>query len=278
MLLLSLFLAFLPSLVWLTLFLREDVHPEPNNKIIRVFIAGMIITVPTIMLQAILHCALLGDTINSITNPETLSSISRNPCMSSPLLLLPEPVRQILFLFLGIALVEEILKYVAVRATILRDKNFDEPIDALLYLVIAALGFAAVENALTVSNAVVQNIGLLGNGGVLNILGARSLSATLLHTLTSGIVGYALAISFFSSRPRHFTIAIGIIIATLIHGAYNGIISGMLGSSGDIAIVGNIVLLLLVTGGILLIMLRSLRAASATHRWLNRGNKAEEVL
>lgn len=270
MLLLSIIIAFLPSLIWLALFLREDVHPEPNRLVRRAFAAGMIVTIPTLALQAFFYCLIPRE------HGSFLSSIPA-PCSSSPFLTLPEGAREALFLFIGIALVEEFMKYMAVRLTILRDSNFDEPIDALLYLVIAALGFAAVENALTVSNAEIQSVGLFGPGGVLTVLGARSLSATLLHTLTSGIVGFALARSFFTSRPPHFVVALGLLVAAAIHAAYNGIVGDRFPGSAQDAMIGNVVLLLILTGGMLLVMMRNLRQTSEKHRWVNLKEGAEEI-
>lgn len=266
----SIVIALLPSLIWLGLFLREDVHPEPNRIIRRVFIAGMLITIPTLLIQTLFHCIIPRDVVSLFPIPFSL-------CNASPLAGLSTETRQILFLFIGIAFIEEFMKYLAVRFTVLRDPNFDEPVDALLYLVIAGLGFAAVENALTVSNADVQSIGLFGAGGVLTILGARSLSATLLHTLASGIVGYFLARSFFTNHPRHYLVFVGLLIASLVHGAYNGIVGKVFGGATADATIGNVILLLIVTGAVLLGLLKHLRVLSARHRWQNLGDAAEEI-
>jgi RsiW-degrading membrane proteinase PrsW (M82 family) len=183
----------------------------------------------------------------------------------------------ILSLFVAIALVEELMKFFAVRFTILHEEEFDEPIDAMLYLIIAALGFAAVENAFTVSGSQVQKQGFFGEGGVLLILGARSLSATLLHTLSSGIVGYALARTFFSQKPKRRILTLGLLIATLIHGTYNGIVGGIFVSRNAPSPFANVAILLIVTALALLLMLRHLRKLSAAHRWQNEGDHAQEV-
>lgn len=277
MLFLSLVLAFIPSLIWLMLFLREDVHPEPNRMVVRVFVAGMLVTVPTIAIQAMLACAFLGDSFDALARNGAADPFAQNACTSSPFLALPEFIRTALFLFFGIALVEEFMKYLAVRFSVMRDPNFDEPIDALLYLIIAALGFAAVENVLTVSGDEVQQAGLFGAGGVMLILTARSLSATLLHTLASGFVGYFLGRSFFSRRPRHHFVGLGIIIAAVVHGLYNGLVGGTFGDQAPDLALTNVVLLLVVTGSVLLAKLRHLRTLSARHQWQNRGGEAEEI-
>jgi RsiW-degrading membrane proteinase PrsW (M82 family) len=42
----------------------------------------------------------------------------------------------------------EIFKYLVVRFKVIKNPAFDEPTDIMLYMIIAALGFAAVENIL----------------------------------------------------------------------------------------------------------------------------------
>jgi len=269
-LLFSIVIAFLPSFIWLALFLREDVHPEPNRMIIRTFVAGMLSTIPTIAVEAALNCVFRGCVFPGAAPGTT-------PPFASPFLALPETIRDFLYLFFGIAIVEETMKFLAVRMSALKSREFDEPIDGLLYLIIAALGFAAVENAFTVTSQDVQAAGFFGSGGILVILGARSLSATLLHTLASGIVGYFLAKSFFSKRPRHLLVTAGILVAALVHAAYNGFVSGLVQSGDAASPVGNVILLFVITGVALLAMLRRLRSVSERHRWQNEGVSAQQV-
>lgn len=267
--LLSLILALIPSILWLSFFLREDVHPEPNRLVLRAFFAGMLITIPTIAIEAILHCVLRGC-------PSGIPG-QLPPFASSPFLLLPETWRDMLYLFLGIAFVEEFMKYLAVRTAVFRNKNFDEPIDALLYLVIAGLGFAAVENALTVTNSAVQEAGFFRQGGILVVLGARSLSATLLHALASGVVGYALARSYFSWHPKHFLFVPGLVIAMGIHGAYNGLVGGTFTEGNMGWALMHVAFLLVATGAVLLMLIKDLRERSIKHRWRNTGETVQEI-
>ena len=53
--------------------------------------------------------------------------------------------------FLWAALVEEVVKFMAIRFMILNDPEFDEPVDAMIYMITASLGFAAIENILFIS-------------------------------------------------------------------------------------------------------------------------------
>ena len=88
----------------------------------------------------------------------------------------------------------------------------------MIYMITAALGFAAVENALFAFPLFHQNL-LLG----LEITTNRFLGANLLHALSSAIVGYFLARAWFSPHRHHF-VAIGVIIASFLHATFNYLI------------------------------------------------------
>lgn len=123
----------------------------------------------------------------------------------------------ILYLFVGVALVEEVLKYLVVREKVISDPEFDEPVDAMLYMIIAALGFAALENLLILWPAQ-KPFFLLET---LTISSFRFVGATFLHVLSSAMVGYFLALSFFESKNRIKLLMIGLGIAIVLHGFYN---------------------------------------------------------
>ena len=139
---------------------------------------------------------------------------------------LPSTLLVFLNIFIGIALVEELSKYLPVRIMVLKNEEFDEPIDAVLYMIIAALGFAAAENIL-----IMFSLGptfLFGNVLVVSLL--RFWGATFLHALASGTIGYFLALSFFETKKRGRLLIYGITVATLLHGLYNFSIMEMQGS------------------------------------------------
>ncbi len=127
-------------------------------------------------------------------------------------------LKSLITIFLTIALTEELLKYLAVRLAILKNPEFDEPIDAMLYLIIVALGFAAAENIVTLIT-----LDTMRDVAIISIL--RFWGATFLHTLASGVIGYHLALSmrkkFWKSK---IFILRGFIIAIIIHGVYNYIL------------------------------------------------------
>jgi len=173
-----------PSLIWLLFFLRKDVHPESNKMIIRVFVWGMIIAIPVALLEVGLKNVLEYSTL--------------------PL---------IVICFLGAALPEEIAKYLVVKIKVVSAPELDEPIDIMIYMIVAALGFSALENILMIWPF--TSINLFAASWL------RFITGTFLHVLTSGLLGYFLALSFLNLKKRWLFLFLGILIASLLHSAYN---------------------------------------------------------
>lgn len=184
-------LAILPSTIWLLLYLRKDVHPESNSMILKVFFYGMLAALPALLIE-------IGIT-------EELNRLN-----------LPPLILSILYWFFAIALVEEIFKYLVVKDKVLKSPELDEPLDIALYMIIAALGFAALENFLFFlsesSQVLSENIKLAS---------FRFISATFLHALASGTLGFFLALSVYQIQKGVVLFVTGLFLATLLHGLYN---------------------------------------------------------
>lgn len=145
----------------------------------------------------------------------------------------PEPWKTLMWNFLGIAFIEEYAKYFVIRWKVLRNKEFDEPIDSMIYLVIAALGFAAFENVLILIAPLITNylsniIGQMepvidfGITQAVRLIVVRFWGATLLHTLASAVLGFFLALSFYhKGRFKYLLFPFGMVLATLLHGLFN---------------------------------------------------------
>lgn len=189
---LYIFLGLVPSIIWLLFYLRKDAHPEPKLEVIKIFVYGMLVAILAVFLE------------------RGFFIIVKNIALSPSLII-------ILNTFAGVALIEEFLKYFVIRETVLNSPEFDEPIDAILYMMIAALGFAAVENIMVLF----QLSSSLLLSQTLFILGLRFLGATFLHVLCSGTVGYWLALSFESEKKEIKLPIFGLIIAIVLHGFYN---------------------------------------------------------
>jgi RsiW-degrading membrane proteinase PrsW (M82 family) len=176
----------LPALGWLWFFLHEDPHPEPRTKLVETFIAGMV----TVSIAILLEEA-VGSWIGSGMSNTTL----------------------VIW-----AVLEEVLKFGAAWIVALRTKFMDEPVDAIIYMLTVALGFAAIENSLflasSLSGAAFLNTILTGS--------LRFIGATLVHVVSSGILGAALALSFYRSRKLQFEFAIaGLTAAGALHAGFN---------------------------------------------------------
>lgn len=180
----------LPGLIWLLYYLRKDVNPEPKGMILKVFFYGMLVTFPAVFLEI------------------SIANLTKNITFF-PFLLF---VFNILF---GVALVEELLKFMVVKKAVLKSPEFDEPIDAMIYMIVSALGFATAENILVLF--------LLRSGlnQMFEISLLRFLGATFLHALASAIVGFFIGLSFFDKTHRRKLIFLGMVWAVMLHGLYN---------------------------------------------------------
>lgn len=192
------FLALSPSIIWLLYFLRKDVHPESNRMVLKIFFYGMLAALPAALIEA------------------GFQSISSQiaPFNSGWQYLLVS----ILNVFLGVALIEELLKYLVVKEKVVSHSELDEPIDVMLYMIISALGFATLENIFIFLS---PEIFLSSMGETFALASFRFISATFLHALASGTVGFFLALSFFEMKKRGLFLFLGLGIAVFLHGLYN---------------------------------------------------------
>jgi len=185
--------ALLPSLIWLLFYLRKDAHPESNSMVLIVFFLGMFFALPVIFIE-------LGfaNFIEKISLPDIFIFILNS--------------------FIGIAFFEELFKYLVVRLVVLRSAEMDEPLDIVLYMIISALGFAFLENLLIFFSPDIFSWKI---EQIFFLSGFRFISATFLHALTSGILGFFMALSFFKAKKKKTFLFIGFFLATVLHGFYN---------------------------------------------------------
>ncbi len=131
-----------------------------------------------------------------------------------------------LYFYLVVAPVEEFVKWLAIRLWAYESARFDAVIDGAVYGAIAGLGFATIENALYIGQqylaAVEAGAGVLGRTAGTAVL--RTLAGPG-HVIYSGIAGYYLGLAKFN-REQFAPVALkGLLIATLIHGTYNSLIT-----------------------------------------------------
>ncbi len=128
------------------------------------------------------------------------------------------PLHSMIIFVLGVSIIEEIFKFFAAYLPNNRSKYFDEPIDAMIYMIVAALGFATVENFFVVKNSL-DFINLTNILDTLNSVALRFIGATLLHALASGIVGYYWALDHFKNKKSLFLL--GFLLAIAVHSIFN---------------------------------------------------------
>ena len=184
----SLTLAIVPALIIVIYFYRKDrAKPEPKGIIIRIFLLGLLSTVPAIFIE-------LGiDELRGFLNPYYR-------------ILYP-----VFKAFIVAGLVEESLKLFIVKKYAFRKKCFDEVMDGIVYTVVAGMGFACLENVLYV----------MGSGITVGIL--RAFTSIPMHASVSVIMGYWIGMAKFSSdRGSRFKLILkGFLLAVLFHGLYD---------------------------------------------------------
>lgn len=189
----ALFGGLFPALIWLWFWMHEHhEHHEPRNTIWLTFLVGMSAVFIVYPFQQIATYLIGG-------NENTWNTL------------------------LSWAAIEECAKYLVAFAIALRLRNdiFDEPIDAFVYLMTAALGFSAMENTLFLIGPLLQGetIASIITGNM------RFMGANLLHVASSGVL--SLFISFAYYRPvwiQRISVLVGLVAATLVHTVFNFIV------------------------------------------------------
>lgn len=208
-------LAFVPSLVWLAFYLRKDPRPEPRRFLLLTFFLGAFITI-------------IGSQAENVWF-KSWAHNSANPQLGMLVLLF-------FFPFL-----EELFKFIAARLSTIKNKYFlDEACDPMIYMITAALGFAAAENLKVYFATIFGQVTSLTLHNILNInlsqdilLGLaftaiiRFIATVLLHSLSSGILGYFWSLARLSQNKfKVWLLAIptGLLFATILHSLFNYLI------------------------------------------------------
>lgn len=197
---LILVLGFVPGFAWLIFFVKEEeTHPEPKRLILFAFTAGIAAGLVAIMLESLLANAALQIGVGTLS----------------------------LAALLVFALIEEAVKFSAAYLAIGKSRFARNPVDLMIYLIVAALGFATLENIGALANfwSTVNRAGTERAliAGLAEALSLRFVGATLLHALASGVVGYYWALGILRKKVARYLVS-GIIIAALLHTFFNFLI------------------------------------------------------
>jgi len=175
----------LPSLLWLFFWLREDnLHPGPRLTIALTFLLGMLSVA----------LAIYGESVATIFIKSSTEQ------------------------YIIWAAIEEIVKGLVVLIIALFSSQIEEPIDCMIFFITAALGFAAVENSFFLLDPL-----LSGNISASIAVGDfRFIGATLVHTVSSALIGFCIAFVFYRGVWTKIVMTIiGIVGAVAIHSAFN---------------------------------------------------------
>lgn len=184
-------LALVPAAVWLAVFYLQDrLEPEPKQYLLGVFVLG-----------ALLASAVGQPLINDVFRVNEWAGGSL-------------ALKLIAGVFI-VGIVQEFLKYAAVRYSVFGSQEYDERIDGIIYGAAAGLGYATMLNIAYV----------IGNGGVDLGVGAVRVAVTALaHASFSGVTGYFLGRAKFENRGP-FWLPVGLALAALL----NGIVTAAIG-------------------------------------------------
>jgi RsiW-degrading membrane proteinase PrsW (M82 family) len=175
----------IPSLLWLWFWLKEEESPEPGMLLSVIFVIGMAGVIVALSIERFIQ--------THIASPDG---------------------QLVLW-----ASAEEVVKYLAVLILLYKTNKASKPIDWPIYMVTAALGFAALENALFLIKPLGATAGLFGAASLGQL---RFLGSTLLHTVSSGVVGIAMGISLYMKGFKKFMhVFIALVIAIALHSAFN---------------------------------------------------------
>ena len=168
-----------PILIAYYIYKKDKYDVEPRKLIISSFLFGCLSIIPAIIL-------------------ETIFDESIFPSL-------------FIYVMVGIALIEEGLKYFFLKKYLFTKAEFNEPLDGIVYGVMISMGFALVEN-----------IGYVyGNPGEeVQVAILRMFTAIPLHAVCGVIVGYYVGMAKFNSN-KNSLLAKGLFLAVLVHGIYD---------------------------------------------------------
>ena len=185
----TLLITIVPSLLIILFFVKSDQFPEPNNQILKIFFYGILLCIPAFIINTVLGTFFANAGFNELL----LSLLSAAP-------------------------VEEILKFIVLYYLVYKMKDFNEPIDGIVYGVTVSLGFATLENIYYVYvlsdyyNVSSQSLAIL-----------RSFSTIPAHGIFGATMGYFFMKYSFIKKQDNLTLCI--IVPILLHASYNFFVS-----------------------------------------------------
>jgi protease PrsW len=168
-----------PLLIAYYIYKKDKYDIEPRKLIIKSFLFGCLSIIPAIILELIFNESLFPNLF--------------------------------IYVMIGIALIEEGLKYFFLKRYLYNKDDFNEPMDGIVYAVMISMGFALVENV----GYVYSNQGI-----EIQVAIMRMFTAIPLHAACGIIMGYYVGMAKFNDN-KELLLMKGLGLATLIHGLYD---------------------------------------------------------
>ncbi len=183
--LISVIIAIIPPLLWLSIFYRQDrLNPEPKSFVFKTLLLGALV-------QKAIYTPIL-----SLVFPAVNTGITAK-------------TRDYVITILLVAVIQEATKLLSVRYSIYSSKEFDEKIDGIIYGSALGLGFAAmtsIDNILSTGGALLSNVTSL------------VVIETFAHASITGLSCYILGVS----KQKKFNI-LRLPVALILASALNAI-------------------------------------------------------
>ena len=182
----TLLITIAPSVIILLYFFLSDKFKEPKGTIALVFVLGVLICFPAGILNTFMT--------DNFGNAENYNDLT--------------------YSFFGPAWTEEILKFLVLYLIVLRRNEFNEPMDGIVYGVVASLGFATYENY-----DYVFRLAEVWEIAPEQMALWRSYSAVPMHGLNGCIMGFYFGMFAFSADKKFLYRSL--YVPYILHGIYN---------------------------------------------------------
>lgn len=195
----------IPILFWLWFFRRLDRRePESGRFLFRIFRFGFL---------AIILALLIETAVDRTFFPEAVGFMNSYGDVH----LDPTIMGLVLMSFFLAGPVEEFIKYFILKRVTFRNPEFNQIADGIIYGTTLALGFVLIENTGYFFNIYVN----LSEEYMFTTVLFRGAATTLLHVVSTGIIGLYLGRSKFEIGASKWLALKGVVIASLIHGLFN---------------------------------------------------------
>ena len=180
----------LPVIFWAAYHYQKDRHlPEPASHLALAFVLGLL----ALLLSRIMYAGLepLGLRYDAYALADD------------------NPLGLFIYAMLAIGPIEELAKLLPFVAVIIHLKEFDEPVDGIIYASFIGLGYAAAENLL-----------YLGSLTPLQAA-ARGFASPVIHILFASIWAHWITKDWLTRRQIGSSLITGYVLAAAAHGLYD---------------------------------------------------------